>query len=151
MMMMMMMMIITIIIIIIINSNVILWESTISSHFTETPQCFVTQICCSPQIVFFIPRTVTQPFKTGMHKLSKNVQATTKFSVLEEWHWNKFRTEDIQILGATVQNLVARTNWCRGMVRPYTSTEFTVTKKNGVLILWSPMFCVPASYTVRSS
>ena len=83
-MMMMMMMMIIIIIIINRNSNVILWESTISSHFTETPQCFVTQICCSPQIVCFIPRTVTQPFKTGMHKLSKNVKATTKFSVLEE-------------------------------------------------------------------
>jgi len=39
--------------------------------------------------------------------------------------------EDMQMLGATVQNFVVRATWCRGMVRLY-STEFTVTKKNGV-------------------
>jgi len=37
--------------------------------------------------------------------------------------------EDIQILDATVQNLVTSATWCRGMVRPY-CTEFTVTKQN---------------------
>ena len=44
MMIMMMMMMIIIIIIMNRNSNVILGESIISSHFTEKPQCFVKKI-----------------------------------------------------------------------------------------------------------
>jgi hypothetical protein len=44
----------------------------------------------------------------GVHKFPKDLEATSKFLVLEEVKLSKFCTEDQQILSAILQNLVTR-------------------------------------------
>ena len=61
----------------------------------------------------------------GVHKFSKNLEATPKF---EDARWvtiSKSCTEDLKTLSATAANLVARTAWCLGFVHPTQTWKVT--------------------------
>jgi hypothetical protein len=69
------------------------------SRILRQEECFVD---CLPRRSMYY-----DAYKLRVHKFSKNLRAISKFSAPERWHWCKFHTEDPQILGATIQDLVA--------------------------------------------
>jgi hypothetical protein len=60
-----------------------------------------------------ICRTHTHTLKPGVHKLSKKLAATLKFYACSMFH-----TEDPQILGITIKNLVTMMTWHLTFVHP---------------------------------
>jgi len=51
------------------------------------------------------------PHKAELDKFSKKSRSHSKILDARRFAWNRFHTEHPQILGATVQNLVARATW----------------------------------------
>jgi hypothetical protein len=49
--------------------------------------------------------------KAGMHKFSKNLEGPPQNSRCQKGNMSKFHIVDSQILGATIQNLVAQVTW----------------------------------------
>jgi hypothetical protein len=57
---------------------------------------------------------------SGVHKFLKSLEKPTSAFRVPEWLTSsKFQTEDPEISGATVQNVVARTTWRPGFVYPW--------------------------------
>lgn len=57
------------------------------------------------------------PLRPAVPKFSKNVRRHLKILCVRIVTWSKFHSEYLQVLGAILQNLVARTIWCSDFVR----------------------------------
>ena len=78
----------------------------------QTSESINTQ---TPYIHTARPQKKYMPYATSVRILQKSSSHLQLLGVTRVT-WSKFHIEDPQILGATVQNLVARATWCPGFV-----------------------------------
>jgi hypothetical protein len=64
----------------------------------------------------------------GVHKFARNISSYLKIPGIRKVTWNKFHTEDPQILCATVLSLFAWTTWCLAFVQPWLSNNAIIVR-----------------------
>jgi hypothetical protein len=86
------------------------------------------QLICRQHVFFpnastFSTKQFSSVIKIMVHKFSKNLEATSKFQVPEEW---QLCSDDPRTLGTTVQNFVLRVTWHTRFVPTCTTVKVKV-------------------------